>query len=410
MVSDGLVPDARVEEPLFYGCPYPTCDFVSDNFDEVVTHIGDTHADEEEFLPPLEIGVVDEAMDEEGKEVYLNYLKQKGGRLNEGDGEGETIIYKEMVKCEVNHKRLSGGLTKSINRSEKKPKSEELEGGDGGKEKNQDDEELGEPNKRRTDITPLQTKRVTPIPSDGKTSVYTTSVVSYLLNYLSTKYVNRHSKKSGVETEVFKTFTEFENFFTDITHLHNSADTVIRVIKKRDVVKASLFLFLLRHKVVYLSFIKDKLLPHLDLNKNSVRTYLDGLEKMGLLVKIPKEDEKKIPEVEEMKILLRKYTRVGNHIHKIEFYCLSGIGGVLVGDLKKEFESIVPDEVMEQIDDVYKGVVPREKRLEAEKVRQRVAEFKLEKEAEEKRKQEHEERGNKRLLELCSPFKKKLWN
>ena len=72
VVSEVPVPDA--EEPLFYGCPYPACDFVSDDYNEVVTHIGDAHTDEEEFLPPLEIGAVDEGMDEEGREVYAAHL------------------------------------------------------------------------------------------------------------------------------------------------------------------------------------------------------------------------------------------------------------------------------------------------------------------------------------------------
>ena len=407
MASDGLVPDAGAEEPLFYGCPYPTCDFVSDEYDEVVAHIGDAHTDEEEFLPPLEIGGVDEEMDEEGRGVYLNYLKQKKGHLNEGDEKEKQSYINSSLHNGVS-KRVTKNVSKSIYKSEEKTKNEELVGGDGGNEKNQDDKELGKPNKRNLESPSLLTENVTPTTSDGKYSLYTIPVLTYLCKYVTIKYTNTLSKNLALEEEVLDSSEKLNKFLVDLDIIHSSTTTLKKVIKKRDVIKSSILLYLLRQRVVYLSFINDKLLPDLGLNLNTVRRYLDKLEKDGLIVKIPKEDEKEFEEIEEMRILLQKYTRVGNHIHKIEFYCLSGIGGVLVGGLEGELKPIVPDGVMEQINDVYKGVVPREKRLEAEKLRQRVANFKAEEKAEVEMKQVHRERADKRLLELCSPFKKEI--
>lgn len=408
MGGDGLVPDAGgVEEPLFFGCPYPPCDFVSEDYDGVVTHITDAHAAEEEFLPPIEIGAVDEGIDEEGKGVYIDYMRQKGGRLNEGDNEEKQSHINSSLHNGVS-KRVTKNVSKSIYESEKNPKNGELVGGDGGSEKMEDGEELGKPNKRKVESVPLLTKKVTPITSDGKYKVYTIPVLTYICKYVTVKYSNTPSKNVAVEEEVLNSFEKLNKFLIDLDIIHSSTTTLKKVIEKRDVIKSSILLYLLRQRVVYLSFINDKLLPDLGLNLNTVRRYLDKLEKDGLIVKIPKEDEGEFKEIEELRILLQKYTRVGNHIHKIEFYCLSGIGGVLVGGLEGELKPIVPDEVMEQIEDVYKGVVPREKRLEAEKLRQRVAEFKAEEKAEVERKQAHEERANKRLLELCTPFKKEI--
>ena len=406
MVSEEPVPD--IEEQTYYSCPYPQCDFVSDEYDEVVVHIGDAHATEDEFLPPLKIGVVDEGMDEEGRGVYMDYMKQKKGRLNEGDNEENQSYKKIPLHKDVRVKPLPKKVSKSIYKSEKDPQNEELVGGDAGSEKNQDDKELGKPNKRNVESASLQTETITPTTSNGKRSVYTISVLTYLCKYVTTKYTNTLFKNIPVEEEVLDSSEKLNEFLVDLDIVHSSTTTLKKVIEKRDVVKSSILLYLLCQKVVYLSFINDKLLPNLGLNLNTVRRYLDKLEKDGLIVKIPKKDEKKFEEIEKLKILLQKYTRVGNHIHKIEFYCLSCIGGVLVGGLEGEIKPIVPDEVKEQIDDVYKGVVPREKRLEAEKVRQRVAQFKADEAAEAEKRQVREQKANNRLLELCSPFKKEI--
>ena len=347
-------------------------------------------------------------MDEEGREVNLDYSPKKDGRLNERTVEEEQSHINSSLHKDVRGEPLPKRVSKSIYKTAKNLQSEELEEGDGGGKKNQDYRDLGEPNKKKVEKPTLETKRVTTNTSDGKIVLYPISVLTYLCKYVSIKYVNTNPKNVAVEEGVLDSSGKLNKFLVDLNVIHSSTTNIKKLIEKRDVIKASIILYLLRQRVIYLSFINDKLLPDLRLNLNTVRRYLDNLEKDGLIVKISKEDEKEFEEIEKLKILLQKYTRVGNHIHKIEFYCLSGIGGVLVGGLEGELKPIVPDEVMEQIDDVYKGVVPREKRLEAEKLRQRVANFKVEQEAEELKKKAHGERADKRLLELCTPFKKEI--
>jgi hypothetical protein len=178
---------------------------------------------------------------------------------------------------------------------------------------------------------------------------------------------------------------------------------ILNALKEKNEVKAAILLFLLKNKVIYPNFIAQKLFS---MNPNAARGYLDRMESAGVVVRIAKDD---LPEVEDFEILLTRYTQLsGGKLSRIEYYTLTDFGNKKVGELSKEFESIIPKEVQEKIDDVLKAIIPAEKWEEELELQKRVEEFNVKQEEKNKKKEAQKQRSRKILLKLCSPFKEEI--
>lgn len=174
------------------------------------------------------------------------------------------------------------------------------------------------------------------------------------------------------------------------------------VIEKNEI-KAAILLFLLKNGVIYPNFIAQKLFS---MNPNNARGYLNRMESAGVVERIPKENLHEFKEVQALEILLTKYTQLSSgKLSRIEYYTLTDFGNKKVGELSKEFESIISKEVREKIDDVLKAIIPAEKWEEERELQKRVEEFKAKQQEKNKKKEAREQKSRKTLLKLCSPFK-----
>ena len=177
------------------------------------------------------------------------------------------------------------------------------------------------------------------------------------------------------------------------------------LIEKNEI-KVAILLFLFKNGVIYPNFIAQKLFS---MNPNNARGYLDRMENAGVVARIAKENLHEFKEVRELEILLTKHTQLtGGKLNRIEYYTLTDFGNKKVGELSKEFESILSEEVREKIDDVLKAIIPAKKQEEGLKLEKRVEGFKKKQEEEKNKKGVQKQKARDRLLKLCSPFKEEI--
>ena len=181
---------------------------------------------------------------------------------------------------------------------------------------------------------------------------------------------------------------------------------ILNALIEKNEIKAAILLFLFKNGVIYPNFIAQKLFS---MNPNNARGYLNRMESAKVVVKIAKENLHEFKEVRELEILLTKYTQLtGGKLNRIEYYTLSDFGNNKMGELSKEFESIISEKVREKIDDVLKAIIPAKKQEEGLKSEKRVEEFKAKQGVEKKKKDIQKQKARDILLKLCSPFKEEI--
>lgn len=181
---------------------------------------------------------------------------------------------------------------------------------------------------------------------------------------------------------------------------------ILNALIEKSEIKAAVLLFLFKNGVIYPNFIAQKLFS---MNPNNARGYLDRMENARVVARIAKENLHEFKEVRELEILLTKHTQLtGGKLNRIEYYTLTDFGKKKVGELSKEFESIIPIEVREKIDDVLKAIIPAKKQEEELELEKRVGEFKKKQDEEKKKKEVQKHKARDRLLELCFPFKEEI--
>jgi len=199
---------------------------------------------------------------------------------------------------------------------------------------------------------------------------------------------------------------KLESLDVKVLYDNKVSSYLLNTVIEKNEIKAAILLFLFKNGVIYPNFIAQKLFS---MNPNNARGYLDRMESAGVVERIPKGDLHEFKEVQELEILLIKYTQIsGGKLSRIEYYTLTDFGNKKVGELSKDFESIISKEVREKIDAVLKAIIPAEKWEEERELQKRVEEFTAKQQEKNKKREAREQKSRKTLLKLCSPFKEEI--